>query len=307
MDSFTLVPRGPFSLREAALFGFGQRHDTGFDGTMRLAFCVDGWRGQAGVAVTQDDDGVVHCVVTATAGDPDPAAVAAQVARVLSLDHDAAGYVAVGERDPVVASLLAAAPGLRPPLFYSPYEAAFWAVLSARRPRAQAEGWRRAISAAAGKPLPVAGSPMFALPTPADVLALGPAGLAGAAGIDAQRAERLCGVAEAAAAGTLAAGELAALEPEEARRRLQRIKGIGPFYADLVLLRATGVTDVLPANEPRLLGLLGDLYRLGAPATPERAQRLAEVWRPWRTWVTVLFRAAGGRVLGRPSGPMDPR
>ncbi len=132
-SQFTLDPQGPFSLRESALFGFGQRQTTRFDGTMRLAFCVDGdgYSHQVGVAVTQDAQGAVQGTVV---GDADPAVVRAQVARVLSLDHDARAFVQIGQRDPVMAHLLAAAPGLRPPLFYSPYEAAIWSVLSARRP-----------------------------------------------------------------------------------------------------------------------------------------------------------------------------
>jgi DNA-3-methyladenine glycosylase II len=307
VTGFSVVPEGPFSLEEAALFGFGQRHETSYDGTMRMAFCVDGLRAQAGVAVTQDAAGVVHGEITAGAGDPDPDVVAAQVGRVLSLNDDAHGYVAVGDRDPVIARLLAAAPGLRPPLFYSPFEAAFWAVLSSRRPRRVGEAWRHKIAAAAGAPLEVAGSPMWALPTPSWIVAQGPSGLVAAAGIETARAERLCGVAAAALDGSLEAGALAAMDPGAARRHLRGLPGIGPFYADLILVRSTGVTDLLPAHEPRLLGLLGDLYGIDGPATAEDALQLAETWRPWRTWVAVLVRAAGGRVLGRTQGPIDPR
>ena len=130
LAAFRIEPQGPFSLEEAALSGF-QRHDEVFDGTMRLAFCVEGYAGQAAVAVTQDASGTVTGTITGSRGGADPAAVAAQVARVLSLDHDARSFVALGGADPVLASLLAAVPGLRPPLFSSPYEAAFSAVLSA--------------------------------------------------------------------------------------------------------------------------------------------------------------------------------
>ena len=110
------------------MFGFGQRSAQAFEGVMRLAFCLDDFSGHAGVEVRQDGTGV-HCTFE---GPGKPEAVRRQVARVLSLDHDATGFVAVGDRDPVIARLQAAAPGLRPPLFYSPYEAAAWAVLSVR-------------------------------------------------------------------------------------------------------------------------------------------------------------------------------
>jgi DNA-3-methyladenine glycosylase II len=128
---FTIRPRGPFSLEEAANFGFGQRIEPTWEGVMRLAFCVDGYRDQVGVEIRQDDLGV-HCILH---GEADAAVVKRQVARVLSLDFDGEAFLDVGRRDPIIGRLQAAAPGLRPPLFYSPYEAAAW---SGRSPRCDA-------------------------------------------------------------------------------------------------------------------------------------------------------------------------
>ena len=45
-SSFTITPRGPFSLAEAATFGFGQRDGAVWDEVMRLAFCLDGYQHQ---------------------------------------------------------------------------------------------------------------------------------------------------------------------------------------------------------------------------------------------------------------------
>jgi DNA-3-methyladenine glycosylase II len=36
------------------------------------------------------------------------------------------------------------------------------------------------------------------------------------------------------------------MELEEAMRDMQRLDGIGPFYSALIVIRATGHTDVLP-------------------------------------------------------------
>jgi len=65
-ETFTIVPRGPFSLAEAIGFGFGQRDAAGGD-VMRLAFCLDGYQHQAGVEVRQDEAGV-HGTVHGPAG-----------------------------------------------------------------------------------------------------------------------------------------------------------------------------------------------------------------------------------------------
>src|SRR5437899_3335117 len=129
MSSLTLVPRGPFSLQLLAGFGFGPEtgRPAALEPTMRLAFCLDDLRGHAGVVLRQDTDGD-RTVRGELLGDADPAAVERQVARILSLDQDGEAWLAVGRRDPVIGKLQRRYPGLRPPLFHSPYEAASWAI-----------------------------------------------------------------------------------------------------------------------------------------------------------------------------------
>jgi DNA-3-methyladenine glycosylase II len=287
---FTIVPRGPFSLKEAAMFGFGQRLEGRWDGVMRLAFCVDGdgYDAHAGVEVSQDARGV-HCVVH---GGGDPAAIERQVARVLSLDHDADAFVEVGERDPVIGRLQAAAPGLRPPLFYSPYEAAAWAVISSRRSSRQMAEVRRRLSEAHGTTFDLAGETLAALPTPRQLRQVEEF-----PGLNERRIGWLHGVAEAALAGRLDVSVIQAMDPDTAMAELRTIGGIGPFYSALVVIRGSGLTDVLPLNEPKALALTGRLYGLPGPPSEEEFRRIAEPWRPFRTWAVVLIRAAAGRVL----------
>lgn len=289
-EIFTIVPRGPFSLAEAIGFGFGQRDATG-GGVMRLAFCLDGYRQQAGVEVRQDAAGV-HGTVHGPGG-TDVDAVRQQVARVLSLDYDAAGFLEAGERDPVLRSVQEAAPGLRPPLFYSPYEAAAWAVLSVRRPPKQMMTVRDRLSRAHGAVFDLAGQQLAALPTPEQLLRVD-----AFPGVPPDRMERLHGVARAAQEGRLDAAHLLALGPEEAMARLREIPGIGPFYSALIVIRGTGFADVLPVGEPKLLTLVQRLYHLPQPVSDTELRTLADAWKPFRTWAAVLIRAAAERVLG---------
>ncbi|MDQ6873473.1 MAG: DNA-3-methyladenine glycosylase 2 family protein [Actinomycetota bacterium] len=288
-QKFTITPRGPFSLREAATFGFGQRLAPEWDGVMRLAFCLDGYREQVGVEVRQDAGEEVHCVAY---GSSDLEPICRQVERVLSLDQDASGYLAVGQRDPVVARLLAVAPGLRPPLFYSPYEAAAWAVLSARRPARQMAEVRRSLSEQHGRTFSLAGQQLAALPTPERLLTV-----TSIPGLSADKVERLHGVARAALTGQLDASRLQEMGPEAAAADVRLIKGIGPFYSALIVVRGTGFVDVAPVNEPKLLELVRQLYGLDAIPSPAEFLALADSWRPFRTWVSVLIRAAGPRIL----------
>ena len=296
--SFTIKPVGEFSLAESALFGFGQRMRPAgvgerlqqFDGVMRLAFCLDGYQDQVGVELRQDER-VVRAEVY---GPGELDVIQRQVARVLSLDQDARGFAEVGQRDLVIGRLQRAAVGLRPPLFYSPYEAAVWSVLSARRPGWQMARVRAELSEAHGAVFELAGERLAALPTPSQLLAV-----EAFPGIDPDRLARMHGAARAALEGQLDVAALQALGPQEAMAEVQRIKGIGPFYAGLIVVRSIGFVDVLPRNEPKALELVRELYDLPTLPSQMQFEAIAAAWRPWRTWATVLLRGAGPRVLAR--------
>jgi DNA-3-methyladenine glycosylase II len=296
MNTFTIVPTGSYSLRESAEFGFGGRAADRFDGVMRLAFCLDGYQTQVGVELRQDGSGVHGAVQGATSAELP--VVKGQVARVLSLDHDAGGFADVGRRDEVIGRLQEVAPGLLPPLFYSPYEAAVWSVISARRPANQMAEVRRRLSEAYGRVFQLAGRQLSAVPTPAQLLQV-----TEFPGLTGEKLDRLHGIARKAQTGTLDVDRLRHIGPEATTEDMQRLKGIGPFYASLITIRAVGFADVPPADEPMLRELVTQLYHLPEPCSRERFLELAERWRPYRTWAAVLIRAASNRLSDAPSAP----
>jgi DNA-3-methyladenine glycosylase II len=293
VSDFALAPRGPFTLASAARFIAGwppaARPQAGADtGTVRLAFLVDDWSGHAGVALRQDADGTVHGTIAESTA-ADPARVAAQAARIVSLDHDGTGYAALGEADPVVGRLQRASGHLRPVLFHSPFEAACWGVISARMRQPQAAGVRDALSARHGRRITVAGEDLVAFPTPERLL-----GLDAVEGLTEEKLRRLHGVARAALEGRLDREALLAAEPDAAVAALGELRGIGPFWASGILVRAVGPTDALTLREPRLRAKAAAHYETPAAETDDGAfTALAERWRPFRTWVGVLLRAAG--------------
>ena len=281
--------RGPFSLTELGTFGFGHLHTQAWDGVWRLAFGVDGGRGHAGVAVRQVAPQELELTIEAAPYALD--AVIRQVARIASCDHDGDAFVALGEHDPVLRRLIEAAPGLRPPLFASPYEAAVWCLLTHRRSRRQGTVLRDRIAREHGVRFEIAGRDVWAMPEPERLLAVG-----AVPGGPAEQLARIHAVAAAAQEGQLDVDRLAAMDPGEAMHDLQRIRGIGPFSSALVVVRACGLADVLPLGEPRSRSAVARLYGLPDPLSDAAYLHLAEGWRPFRTWVAVLARAAGERV-----------
>ncbi len=284
-----ITPDGAFSLAAAASFGFGP--STGRpkpDGdSMSLAFVADDMAHYAAAVVTQDSQGMLHCRAY---GDADPERVIAQVRRVLSLDQSGVAWAEVGARDPVIARLQSELPGLRPVLFHSPYEAAAWSILSQRRHRTQATAVRKRLAGAHGRVFTLPTGQFEAFPTPSALLAI-----ESFPSLEPQRIERLHAVARAALGGELEPARLLDLTPEAAMADLQRLPGIGPTYAGLILLRSTGATDILTLGEPRLPSYVRHFYGLERPATAGELSSLAEAWRPFRTWAGVLIRVAGDR------------
>ena len=290
MGTFVIEPDVPFSLAAAASFGFGPNmaRPTPDGNLMRLAFVLDGYAEHAGVVLRQGSDGAIEAEVEGTRK---LAAVERQVRRILSLDHPGKGWLAVGKRDPILGQLQRDHPGLRPVLFHSPYEAAAWSVISHRRGRAQAAPLRTRLATEHGRTFELAGERIAAFPLPEKLVAL-----KAFPGFEAQRTERLRGVARAALDGKLDAGRLAKMPLDAARADVESLQGFGPFYSDLVLVRATGLADVLPREEPRILAYVGHFYGLRGPATSAQLTKIAERWAPYRTWAVVLIRVAGDRA-----------
>lgn len=165
-----LTARGPFDLAASIRFleGFTPANQPVADGSglLRLAFPAEvGWA-PVGAAVRQHG----RAVSVELSGDvDDPAAVVDQVERILSLDVDGSGFLALGRRDPVVGDLQARYPGLRPVQFHSPYEAACWAIIGQRIRITQAAAIRSRIADECGHPVTVAGQRLPAFPGPEEL------------------------------------------------------------------------------------------------------------------------------------------
>ena len=241
--------------------------------TLSATFLVEADWSPATAKVAQH--GATATITVKGTGDLDEAAQ--QVARFLSLDVDGRGWTDVARRDPVVADAQAKLPGLRPCGFHSPYEAAAWAVLSQRVRIVQAARLRANIIDRHGDG--------GAFPGPGRLREL-------EFDLPGRKGEYLRAVAEAALDNQLDCQALRSVDPDDAIRAVQDIKGIGPFAAELVVLRGANVTDGLPKHERRLEEEIAARY---GPA-----HTLAEVatsWRPFRTWASVHLRALRHRRL----------
>jgi DNA-3-methyladenine glycosylase II len=262
---------GPWSLETSRRFWEGFTPAALAGGSagsgLRTVFCAEGdWR-RAEAEVTQAGD-TAHLTL---AGDGDLDAAAAQARRFLALDVDGRGWPQVGRRDPVIADAQARLPGLRPCGFHSPYEAAAWSVLTQRLRIVQAAQLRAELIARHGED--------GAFPSPHALARLD-------LDLPGRKDEYLRAVAEAALDGLLDGAALRAVDPGQAIQRVQQVKGLGPFAAELVVVRGANAPDALPRHERRLHAEIAEQYGPGRTLT-----EVSQAWRPYRTWAAVHLRA----------------
>uniref|UniRef100_UPI003B3B3143 hypothetical protein n=1 Tax=Micromonospora sp. TaxID=1876 RepID=UPI003B3B3143 len=162
-------------------------------------------------------------------------------------------------------------------------------------PAQQMADVRRRLAHTHGRVFELAGQTVAAVPTPVQLqrMSVFP-------GLTGEKIDRLNGIARAAARGTLDAARLQRLGPTATDAEMQHLKGIGPFYASLITIRAAGFADVPPADEPIVRELVTQLYHLPQRCTREQFLKISEGWRPYRTWAAVLIRAVSSRLGAAP-------
>ena len=191
------------------------------------------------------------------------------------LDLDPRAMASTLQADPVLAPLVAAAPGRRVPGTLDPEAMVLRAVLGQQVSTAAARTHAARLVAAFGRPLEAPSGGLTHLFPTAAALAAEPERVAEVARLPKSRIRTLLCVATALADGAV---DLNA-EPAAVRAALLALPGIGPWTADTVLMRALGDHDAfLPAD----LGVVLAARRLGLPDRPRDLEAHSRRWSPYR-------------------------
>lgn len=202
--------------------------------------------------------------------------------RLLDLDRDLRPFQGLAATDRVLANLVRRRPGIRIPQLADPFEAAVRAIVGQLISVAAARSVLARLVTRLGPGSPTGNHPVSnAFPGP-EVLAGVPVGQIRACGLTGAKAEAIAGLAIATVQAQLDWTAIAGLPAEEADRALRRWRGIGPWTAGYIRLRAFGDPDVSLATD---LGVAHALAALGV--SRRRATATLERWRPWRSYAMM--------------------
>jgi len=281
--SIRLPYRAPFDVRGLLSF-LGARAISGvesFDGTVyRRALRLPTSDGTVELSA---GEGHVRCVLRL--GDiRDLGPAVRRCRQLLDLDADPVAIDESLSNDDILGSVVRANPGRRLPGSVDGFELAVRAVIGQQVSVAGARTIAGRLVHRFGKPLTAPdGDLTHVFPEPA---ALVDADLA-ALGIPGSRQDTLRTLAKTVAGGALVLDSGA--DRAETEARLQALRGIGPWTASYIAMRALGDPDVFLAAD---LGVRRALERIGQPGDPKSAGALAERWRPWRSYAVQYLWAS---------------
>lgn len=199
--------------------------------------------------------------------------------RLLDLDADPAVVDATLAADPALRPLVRATPGIRVPGAIDGFEIAVRAVLGQQISVRAARTFAGRIAAAAGTALDHPDGGITHLFPSAEQIA---SSCLDGLGLTSARTATLQRLAELVADGTLDLSGSADRAPT--LDTLLAIKGIGPWTAAYVVMRALRYPDAFPAGD---LGVRLGFEMLGLSSTPAAILERAERWRPWRAYAVM--------------------
>lgn len=106
------------------------------------------------------------------------------------------------------------------------------------------------------------------------------------AGLSPQKASYIKDLAQKSVSGEVDLRAVHRLDDEEVIEELTKVKGVGRWTAEMVLLFTLGRPDVLPVDDFGFRRAAMVNYRMRKMPGPERLEKVARPWKPYRSAAT---------------------
>lgn len=214
--------------------------------------------------------------------------VVSEVARQFASDLDLEPFYALAARDPVLRHLAVHFRGMRIPQAAQVFETLISAIIEQQVNLSFAHQVKKALIETYGRSVEFEGRRYFAFPEPAALAIASPRELRRIQ-VSGPKASYIIRISRLTLDGTLDLEGLREIEPALAYEKLLAQKGVGPWTAQYVGLRALGHRDCLPAADVGLQKMVRYFYGLRKQPGPERVEKLAKSLTGWRSYATFYL------------------
>lgn len=205
------------------------------------------------------------------------------------LDRNLDAFYTVAKKDDLLSPLVDELYGLRivgvPDLF----EALSWAILGQQVNLTFAYTMKKRLIETYGQMKNFQGIELWAFPTPASIKDTSPDDLLKLS-ISRRKAEYLIEVAEQMDSGHLSKSKLMELKTVDAiEKHLCKIRGIGPWTANYVLLRCLRHPQAYPVGDAGLQNAVKQRLFMDRKPSHEELYQLSEKWKGWEAYATFYL------------------
>jgi DNA-3-methyladenine glycosylase II len=102
-------------------------------------------------------------------------------------------------------------------------------------------------------------------------------------GFSNAKCRAILSIAKCVVAGDVRLTELSRFSDEQVMSELTKLRGVGPWTAQMYLMFSLGRTDVFPTGDLGIVNAVTTLYEFKKRATETEMLQIAESWRPYRT------------------------
>lgn len=214
------------------------------------------------------------------------------ITRLLGLQENLKPFYDFFEKDKILSGIIAGLRGLRPTRSENVFEALIMSIIGQQISAVVARNIRDIIVNRYGKSTSIGERTFYCFPTPESLLSAGLDGLREAK-LSVRKAEYIYEVSSRVLEKSIEDSLLSAMSDDEVVDSLTKIRGIGSWTAQWVLLRALGRIDAFPAGDLALKRTIADLYFDGKVVSEATLVQFSkEHWSPYRGLATTYLFAS---------------
>lgn len=204
------------------------------------------------------------------------------------LDNDLTSFYEMAKADPLLKIPVQKFYGLRVIGIPDLFEALCWGVLGQQINLAFAYTLKRQFVEKFGDFIEWNGKKYWVFPSYERIAQLTPADLSNIK-MTVKKSEYIIGIAKLMASGELSREKLMEMDFKDAEKNLMKIRGIGPWTANYVLMRCLRFQTAFPIDDVGLINSIKLLQNMNRKPTKDKIMELSIPWKNWESYATFYL------------------